>query len=160
MSVWGALVGGFLGTVVLTTTLRAASEFRLTRMDIPFLLGTAFSDDRRRAKAIGYALHFLAGLVFALVYWAAFRVLGESSWWLGGLFGLVHVAFAGSALVNVLLPVVHPRMGTHATSARSTPLLEPPGFMLVNYGRQTPLVAILAHVAYGMIVGAFGSAAG
>lgn len=160
MSVWGALVGGFLGTVVLTTTLCAASEFRLTRMDIPFLLGTAFSDDRRRAKAIGYGLHFVAGLGFARVYWAAFRALGESSWWLGGLFGLVHVAFAGSALVNVLLPVVHPRMGTHATSARSTPLLEPPGFMLVNYGRQTPLVAIVAHVAYGMIVGAFVSATG
>jgi hypothetical protein len=160
MSVWGALVGGFLGTVVLTTALRAASEFGLTRMDIPFLLGTAFSDDRRRAKAIGYALHFLAGLVFALMYWVAFRVLGQSSWWLGGLFGLAHVAFAGSALVNVLLPVVHPRMGTHATSARSTPLLEPPGFMLVNYGRQTPLVALLAHVVYGVIVGAFVSAAG
>jgi hypothetical protein len=159
VSIWGALVGGFLGTIVLTTALRAASEFRLTRMDIPFLLGTAFSQDRRRAKAIGYVLHFLAGLVFALMYWVAFRVLGESGWWLGGLFGLVHVAFAGSALVNVLLPVVHPRMGTHATSARSTPLLEPPGFMLLNYGRQTPLVALLAHVAYGMIVGAFVSAA-
>lgn len=160
MSVWGALVGGFLGTVVLTTALRAASELRLTRMDLPFLLGTAFSDDRRRAKAIGYALHFLAGLVFALIYWVAFLVLGRSSWWLGGLFGLVHVAFAGTALVNVLLPVVHPRMGTHATSARSTPLLEPPGFMLRNYGRQTPVVAVVAHLAYGMIVGAFVSAAG
>ncbi|HEV2712774.1 MAG TPA: hypothetical protein VGU26_06740 [Gaiellaceae bacterium] len=160
MSVWGALVGGLVGTVVLTTTLRAASEFRLTRIDLPFLLGTAFSDDRRRAKAIGYALHLLAGLIFALIYWVAFRVLGESSWWLGGLFGLVHVAFAGSALVNVLLPVVHPRMGTPATSARSTPLLEPPGFMLMNYGRRTPIVAVVAHVAYGMIVGAFVSAAG
>jgi hypothetical protein len=160
VSVWGALVGGFLGTVVLTTTLRAASEYRLTRMDIPFLLGTAFSEDRRRAKAIGYVLHFLAGLVFALMYWIAFRVLGESSWWLGGLFGLVHVAFAGSALVNILLPAVHPRMGTHATAASSTPLLEPPGFMLRNYGRRTPLVAVLAHVAYGVIVGTFVSAAG
>ena len=138
MSIWAALVGGFLGTVVLTTALRAASELRLTRMDIPFLLGTAFSEDRRRAKAIGYGLHFLAGLVFALMYWAAFSVIGEASWWLGGLFGLVHVAFAGSALVNVMLPVVHPRMGTHATSARSTPLLEPPGFMLVNYGARPP----------------------
>jgi hypothetical protein len=159
MSVWGALVGGFVGTAVLTTTLRAASELRLTRMDIPFLLGTAFSDDRRRAKAIGYALHFLAGLVFALMYWVAFRTLGESSWWLGGLFALVHVGFAGTALVNVLLPVVHPRMGTPATAASSTPLLEPPGFMLVNYGRRTPLVALVAHVAYGMIVGAFVAAA-
>jgi hypothetical protein len=154
MSIWAALVGGFLGTVVLTTALRAASELRLTRMDIPFLLGTAFSEDRRRAKAIGYGLHFLAGLVFAVMYWAAFSAIGKAGWWLGGLFGLVHVAFAGSALVNVMLPAVHPRMGTHATSARSTPMLEPPGFMLVNYGRSTPLVAIAAHLAYGMIVGA------
>jgi hypothetical protein len=155
MTIWGALVGGVVGTVVLTTALRAASELRLTRIDIPFLLGTAFSDDRRRAKAIGYVLHSLAGLVFALIYWVAFRVLGTSSWWLGGLFGLVHVGFAGTTLVNVLLPVVHPRMGTPGTSARSTPLLEPPGFMLLNYGRQTPLVAVITHVAYGMIVGAF-----
>ena len=71
------------------------------------------------AGAIGYPLHFLAGMGLALMYWIAFRVLGQSSWWLGGLFGLAHVAFAGSALVNVLLPVVHPRIGTHATSARS-----------------------------------------
>jgi hypothetical protein len=159
MSVWGALVGGFVGTLVLTSTLRAASELRLTRMDLPFLLGTAFSEDRHRAKAIGYALHFVAGLVFALMYWVAFVALGQSSWWLGGLFGLVHVAFAGTTLVNVLLPVVHPRMGTHATAARSTPLLEPPGLLLLNYGRRTPVVAVVAHVAYGMIVGTFVSAA-
>src|SRR5215210_9412697 len=39
--IWGALVGGLAGTVVLTTVLRASSELGLTRMDIPFLLGEA-----------------------------------------------------------------------------------------------------------------------
>jgi hypothetical protein len=34
-------------------------------------------------------------------------------------------------------------------------LLQPPGFMALNYGRQTPIVTIAAHVAYGMIIGAF-----
>ena len=160
MTFWAALVGGLLGTVVLTTMLRAASELRLTRMDIPFLLGTAFSGDRRRAKAIGYLLHFLAGLVFALVYWAAFTVLDEASWWLGGLVGLDNPEEPLAALVTVLLPVVHPLMGSNATSARSTPLLEPPGFMLVNYGSQTPVVSVAAHVAYGMIVGTVISLAG
>jgi len=63
--IWGAIVGGLAGTVVLTTILRAASEFGLTRMDIPFLLGTAVTADRVRAKAIGYALHFVFGLLFA-----------------------------------------------------------------------------------------------
>ena len=61
MSIWGALAGGFAGTLVLTTILRAASELRLTRIDLPFLLGTAFTANRPRAKALGYALHFIAG---------------------------------------------------------------------------------------------------
>ena len=53
MSVWGALAGGFAGTLVLTTILRGASELGLTRMDLPFLLGTAFTANRPRAKALG-----------------------------------------------------------------------------------------------------------
>jgi hypothetical protein len=47
----GALAGGFVGTVVLTSGLRAGSELRLTRIDRPFLLGTALFSDRTRAKA-------------------------------------------------------------------------------------------------------------
>ena len=159
MSIVGALVGGFAGTLVLTTALRAASELRLTRMDLPFLLGTAFSEDRRRAKVVGYALHFLAGLGFAAAYWVAFVVLDRSSWWLGAIFGFVHVGFAGTALVNVILPALHPRMGTPTTAARTTPLLEAPGFMFRNYGPRTAAVAVVAHVAYGAVVGAFVAAA-
>ena len=43
MTVWGALAGGFVGTLVLTTGLRTANELGLTRVDLPFLLGTAFT---------------------------------------------------------------------------------------------------------------------
>ena len=151
--IWGALVGGFLGTVVLTTTLRAAGELGLTRMDLPFLLGTAVSADRVRAKLLGYGLHFVFGLVFALGYFAVFVVVDRSGVLLGALLGLLHGLFAGTALVNILLPVVHPRMGTGFDAAGQYPLLEPPGFMLINYARQTPLATIVSHIAYGAIVG-------
>ena len=160
MSVWGALAGGFAGTLVLTTALAAGSQLRLTRMDIPFLLGTAFTDDRTRARGFGYALHFVAGLIFALFYYAGFVVLGQAGWRLGLVFGFVHALFAGTALVNVLLPVVHPRMGTLDSAADSCPLLEAPGFMLLNYGRTTPMLTVVAHLAYGAIVGAFVDASG
>ena len=153
--IWGALLGGFVGTVVLTTTLRAAGELGLTRMDLPFLLGTAVSADRVRAKVLGYALHFVFGLVFALGYYAVFLVVDRSGILLGALLGLLHGLFAGTALVNILLPVVHPRMGTGFDASGQSPLLEPPGFMLINYGRQTPLATIVSHVAYGAIVGGF-----
>jgi hypothetical protein len=158
--IWGAVVGGLAGTLVLTTMLRAATEAGLTRMDLPFLLGTAFTSDRLRAKALGYGVHFAFGLLFALAYYAVFLVIGESGFLLGGLFGVVHALFAASALVNVLLPLVHPRMGTGFTAAGSAPLLEPPGFLLLNYGRQTPLVTLASHVVYGAIVGGFSGWAG
>jgi hypothetical protein len=155
VSAWGALAGGFAGTLVLTTALRAASELNLTRTDLPFLLGTALSTDRSRAKALGYVLHFAAGLAFALVYYAMFLAIGRSGWWLGAIFGLAHGLFSGSALVNILLPLVHPRMGTPYTAATSVALLEPPGFMMRNYGARTPLVSLASHVAYGTVVGGF-----
>jgi hypothetical protein len=160
VSIWGALAGGFVGTLVLTTGLRAASELGLTRMDLPFLLGTVFSDDRRRAKAIGYGLHFIVGQIFALLYYAVFSAIDESGWLLGALFGLLHALFAGSALVNILVPAVHPRMGTPNTPAASNPLLEPPGFMMLNYGPSTPLVNVVVHIAYGSIVGGFTAMSG
>lgn len=159
MSVWGAAIGGLVGTFVLTTILRTASELRLTRIDLPFLLGTAVTADRGRAKAVGYILHFVAGLLFALAYAIGFTVLHRSGWLLGAVFGLIHGLFAGSALVNILLPIVHPRMGTPTSNISSGALLEPPGFMMLNYGRSTPMVSLGAHIVYGAIVGAFAAAA-
>jgi hypothetical protein len=158
--IWGAVVGGICGTLVLTTALRAASELRLTRADIPFLLGTAVTENRVRAKAWGYLIHFGFGLFFALLYYAVFRAIGLDGWWLGAVFGLAHGLFSATVLVNVLLPVVHPRMATDRTAAASTPLLEAPGFLMLNYGESTPVVTLLAHVAYGTIVGGFVSLSG
>lgn len=155
MGLGATLAGGFVGTLVLTTMLGGASHLGLTRIDIPFLLGTAFSPHRAQAKVIGYALHFTAGLGFALGYYVLFLAIEPRPWWLGILFGILHALFAGTALVNILLPSIHPRMGTPLTAADTAPLLEPPGFMMLNYGRSTPLVTLVAHMAYGAIVGAF-----
>lgn len=155
MSIWAALAGGFVGTLVLTTVLRAASELGLTRMDLPFLLGTVFTSDRQRAKALGYLVHFGFGLLFALGYYAIFRSIGRDGVLLGALLGLIHGIFAATALVNVLLPIIHPRMGSPFTASNSSPLIESPGFLMLNYGTSTFVVSMVAHVAYGALVGGF-----
>jgi uncharacterized membrane protein YagU involved in acid resistance len=151
----GALAGGLVGTVVLTSGLRLAQELGWTRMDIPLLLGTAFTSHRSRAQVVGYAVHFLNGIVFSLLYAFVFAAVDEPSWWLGALLGIVHALFAGGSLVNLLLPALHPRMGTPWSDAEETPLLEPPGFMLWNYGRATAFVTLALHVVYGALVGLF-----
>jgi hypothetical protein len=160
MSFSGALAGGFVGTLVLTTALRTANELGLTRVDLPFLLGTAVTGDRARAKAVGYLLHLAAGELFALIYYAIFTAIDTSGWLLGALLGLLHGIVSATALVNILLPAVHPRMGSTLSAANSNPVLEPPGFLLRNYGRGTPIATLVAHVAYGAIVGGFVSITG
>jgi hypothetical protein len=150
---WSELAGGVMGTLVLTTMTQAASELGVTRMDLPFLLGTTVTESRRKAKAIGYCIHFLLGVAFAVAYGLFFQAIGWSSWWLGALLGVVHAFFMGTVLINVLLPIVHPRIGTPDTAANEIALLEPPGFLMVNYGRNTFLVTLAAHVVYGAIVG-------
>ncbi len=38
--------------------------------------------------------------------------------------------------------------------------LEPPGFLALNYGVQTPLSILVAHLLFGSILGAFYSVGG
>ena len=155
MTLWGALAGGAVGTIVLTSTLRLAQELGWTRMDIPLLLGTIFTDRRGLASVLGYAIHFSNGLVFALGYYGVFRAVSHAGWLFGAALGVVHAGLAGGALVTVLLPAIHPRMGTPWSDAEETPLLEPPGLFLENYGSRTAIGNLAAHLLYGAIVGGF-----
>jgi len=148
-----ALAGGLAGTLALTTMIRVATETGLTRMDLALILGTAVTQNRRKAKAIGYVFHVILGLLFAFAYGGFFAMIGWSTWWLGALVGALHAVFVSTVLINVLLPVVHPLMGTPETAANEFALIEPPGFLLLNYGRNTFLITLAAHVAYGAIVG-------
>ena len=74
-------------------------------------------------------------------------------------FGLFHGTVSATALVNILLPLVRPRIGSALSAADSSSLLEPPGFLMRNYGRDTPIATLLGHVAYGAIVGGFSAVA-
>ena len=148
------LVWGFGGTVFLTTLMVTGQGFGITRMNIPYLLGTMFSANRDRAKALGVALHVVNGWIFSLVYVAAFHVWGGPAWWKGALIGCVHAAFVLTAGM-VSLPGLHPRMAGTTQGPTVVRHLEPPGFLALNYGRNTPIAIVIAHIAFGMILGGF-----
>ena len=154
MNLAAALVWGFGATVVLTTMLRASQALGLTRIDIPFIVGSAFTANRDRAKALGYGIHLLNGWGFALVYCAAFETYGEAGLWLGLLIGLVHGAFV--LIVGMpLLPAFHPRMASDTWGPEPARQLEPPGNLALNYGWSTPALTLIAHAVFGAILGAF-----
>jgi hypothetical protein len=143
---------GLLATSVLTAVMIGAQMAGLTRLDLPLVLGTIFTEDPDRARLIGFFLHLVAGQIFALGYAATFAVLGIATYWLGALLGLLHVAVA-LLVILPLLPGVHPRMASERAGPSSMAVLEPPGLLALNYGYQTPLVAVIAHVLYGAVLG-------
>ena len=145
---------GFVATLVLTTTMSASQGLGLSRMSIPFMLGTMLTPDRDRAPLYGFLFHLMNGWLFAFLYAFAFESWGRATWWLGGGCGLVH-ALAVLIVFMPILPGLHPRMASEHRGPEPTRALEPPGFMALNYGRRTPLIALLAHLVYGCILGAF-----
>src|SRR5919202_6576829 len=150
----GALLWGFVGTVVLTGLMSASQGLGLSRMSLPYMLGTIFTPDRDRAKLVGFGVHLVNGWWLAFIYAAAFQSWRRATWWLGAATGGVHALFV-LLVVMPILPGLHPRMAGEQRGPTPTRQLEPPGFLALNYGRRTPLSVLLAHLVYGAILGAF-----
>ena len=51
------------------------------------------------------------------------------------------------------MPGLHPRMASEQHGPNANRMLEPPGFMALNYGIQTPVSVFLAHAVFGAILG-------
>jgi hypothetical protein len=154
MNLPSMLLWGFAATILLTILTIAAQSLGLTRIDIPFIIGTMFTANRDRARAIGLAVHLINGWLFAIAYGFLFENLHASSWWYGALLGTLQGLF----IVVVALPAlpgIHPRMVSDFRGPEPTRLLEPPGFFVTNYGAMTPFVLLFAHVLYGTMLGAF-----
>lgn len=148
----GWAVFGLAATAALTSVLIAAQLAGWTRLDLPLLLGTLFVEDPDHARAVGFVVHLIVGQLFALLYAAGFALLGLATWWLGALFGLLHVSVALTALIP-LFAGLNPRISSLRAGLESRTVLEPPGLLALNYGFQTPLVAVVAHVLYGALLG-------
>jgi hypothetical protein len=148
------LLWGFAATIVLTTVVLAGQSLGLTRIDMPFIVGTVFTPHRDRAKVAGYVAHVVNGWLFAVVYALFFENVHRATWWFGAILGCLQGIVVLVALLP-LLPGVHPRMVSDFRGPEPTRLLEPPGYLAMNYGRITPVVTLVAHTLYGAILGAF-----
>lgn len=148
------LVWGFAATVILTTLMAGSQGVGMTRMNIPYLLGTMFTPNRDRAKVFGVLLHLVNGWAFSLIYVVAFHAWGGPAWWKGAAIGLVHAAFVLTAAMPAI-PGLHPRMASESRGPTVVRQLEPPGFLGLHYGVQTPISIVLGHIAFGVVLGAF-----
>jgi hypothetical protein len=150
---WGGwAIFGLIATAALTALMTGAQLAGRTRLDLPLMLGTIVIPDPDRARVAGFFIHLVNGWGFALGYAAVFAATGEATWWAGALLGALHGAVALLVIVP-LLPGIHPHMASERAGLSQGAALEPPGLLGLNYGRETPVVTLLAHVAFGIALG-------
>ena len=154
MNVGSWFLWGFVATLTLSTALATTQGLGLTRMNVPYMIGMFFTSDRDRAKLYGFVWHVLNGWVFSLLYVLMFESLHEANWWLGASIGIGHALLILTVGMS-LLPGLHPRMASERQGPSATRMLEPPGFLALNYGFQTPVSVTLAHILFGVILGTF-----
>ena len=152
---WGSwLLWGFVSTLLLTTTLNGLQGLKLTRMNMPYMLGMMFTADRDKGRLYGFFAQLLNGWGFSLLYVLIFQAWGVANWWRGVVIGVLHALFV-LVVVMSMLPGLHPRMANAHHGPAANRELEPPGFMGLIYGIATPLTVILTHAVFGAILGAF-----
>lgn len=108
MNVLGAIVAGLAATAVMTMMMYAAPLMGMPKMDIAGMLGTMFVSKEKTARVVGMAMHFMMGVVFALIYALLWSLgLGSATWWWGLIFGAVH-GFGAIVMIPILMRM-HPR---------------------------------------------------
>lgn len=148
------LFWGFVASIALVVTESIAQGLGLTRLNLPYILGSAVTPDRDRARALGVGIHTVMGWLFSLFYVVAMIFLGGPTWYHGALIGLAH-ALVICVIGWQVLPGIHPRMASETHGPTATRMIEPPGFMGLNYGVSTPLAVFVTHAIFGAILGAF-----
>ncbi|WP_198028271.1 hypothetical protein [Bradyrhizobium sp. WSM1743] len=145
---------GLIATVAMTSILEGSRGLGFSRLSLPFLIGAFFTRQRRWAVIVGFIVYTIGGWLFAFLYFLLFASVGMFTWWFGALVGVVHGLFL---LVSALplLPFVHPRMASEYHAASTTRVLEPPGFLAMNYGYHTPLTTLIGQTVYGATLGGF-----
>jgi uncharacterized membrane protein YagU involved in acid resistance len=152
MNLGSWILSGLVATLALSTLLATSQGIGLTRMNVPYMLGTILTGDREKARYYGLFIHLVNGWIFSILYVLIFEAEHLATWWFGMLLGIGHALFVLTVVMS-LLPSLHPRMATERHGPTVARQLEPPGFFALNYGYQTPLSAIIAHAVFGGILG-------
>jgi len=142
MNILSAVIAGAVASLVFSIVLAMAPRMGMPRMDIVSLLGSMFS--AKSNQALGWMMHLMMGIVFALVYAFLWSSGISGATWVGGLiFGAVQWLVVG--MVMGMMPMMHVGIKSGAVKA--------PGLWMTNNGGLMAFMGgLVGHMVFGTVI--------
>jgi len=136
-----AVISGILGTLAISMVMAVAPKMVMPKMDIVDMLSTMFGKPNR---VLGWMMHLMMGVVFALVYAFLWSIgIGSAGWLSGLIFGAGHWMIVG--LMMGLIPIMHVGIKNGDVDA--------PGLWMTNQGGMLSFAGgLMGHMVFGLVV--------
>jgi hypothetical protein len=136
-----ASIAGVIGTAVMTGMMLFGKQLHLPAIDAHGILGYMQRSDR--ATALGYILHWVNGIVFAIGYAIVFRLIGANVIVLGIILGTIHWLVVG--WMFAFAPLAHAGM-------KAGTVEETGAYMLKSLGIVGFIAGLVGHIVFGITV--------
>lgn len=142
MNILNAVIAGVVASIVFSFILAMAPKMGIPKMDIVDLLGSMFS--AKTNQALGWTMHLMMGIVFALIYALLWSSGISAATWVGGLiFGVAQWLVVG--MVMGMMPMMHVGIKSGAVKA--------PGLWMTNEGgRMAFMGGLIGHMIFGIVI--------
>ncbi|NOQ39364.1 MAG: hypothetical protein GQ562_03525 [Anaerolineales bacterium] len=141
MNILNAVISGILGTFAISMVMAVAPKMGMPKMDIVDMLSTMFGKPNR---VLGWMMHLMMGVVFALIYaflWS--QGIGSPAWLSGLIFGAAHWLVVG--LMMGVIPIMHAGIKNGDVEA--------PGLWMTNQGGMLSFIGgLMGHMVFGLVV--------
>jgi hypothetical protein len=135
LSALAPLIGGVVGTAVMTALLLFPRWLGFGKIDVIPAVGALITGKAENAFSIGFIVHFASGIIFAYIYLGILLLMKMPIvWWGFAMAGFIH-GIVVMLLVCIVVMEHHPVARYH------------------DRGPMTGLAQLLAHIAYGVVVG-------
>jgi uncharacterized membrane protein YagU involved in acid resistance len=142
MNILSAVIAGTVASLVFSVILAIAPRMGMPKMDIVSLMGSMFS--AKSNQTLGWMMHLMMGIVFALIYAFLWSSGVSGATWLGGLiFGAVQWLLVG--MVMGMIPMVHVGIKSGVVQA--------PGMWMTNNGGAMAFMGgLVGHMIFGAVI--------
>lgn len=138
-----ALKAGAIGGTLVFILLLWANKMGLSNLNLNMLLGSTITKkDDHQSEMIGFFIHIVISILFAIGYAALFTFWHASGWLRGGLLSIPHLFLTGIFFITAkaVFPVLRNKLQLH----------NPP---CDYHSAYTVFVIIVLHFVYGITIG-------